>query len=66
MDCGGIESWLMNVLRYSNRDYVEHSFLYTLKGGPYYFDSEIERLGSQILHLPCGPAKLTQTPESIS
>ena len=53
MNCGGIESWLMHVLRNNDRSRVEHDFLYAQHSEPCYFDSEIERFGSRIFRLRC-------------
>jgi len=52
MNCGGIESWLMHILRNSDRRQIEHDFL-VLCSTPGYFDSEIEQFGSKIFRLPC-------------
>lgn len=45
MNIGGIESWLMNILRVSDRNLYEHDFL-VHKPEKAYFDEEIKLLGS--------------------
>jgi glycosyltransferase involved in cell wall biosynthesis len=45
MNIGGIESWLMNILRVSDRNLYEHDFL-VHKPEKAYFDEEIKSLGS--------------------
>lgn len=45
MNIGGIESWLMNILRTSDRNLYEHDFL-VHKAEKAYFDEEIKSLGS--------------------
>ena len=51
MDPGGIENWLMNLLRVNDRDLFQIDFLvHTTKSGAY--DEEILSLGSNILRSP--------------
>lgn len=52
MNIGGIESWLMNILRVTNRNEYEHDFL-VHKAEKAYFDEEIKLLGSNkyVCHL---------------
>lgn len=45
MNIGGIESWLMNILRVSDRSLYQHDFL-VHKAEKAYFDDEIKTLGS--------------------
>lgn len=53
MDRGGIETWLMNVLRSINRPRFQFDFMvYTTRACAY--DDEIRSLGSRII--PCAPA----------
>ena len=52
MDHGGIENWLMNILRAINRDLFHIDFLFhTTKASAY--DEEILDLGSNIFRCPC-------------
>ena len=51
MDPGGIENWLMNLLRVNDKDLFQVDFLvHTTKSGAY--DKEILSLGSNILRSP--------------
>lgn len=50
MDCGGIESWLMHVLRHINRTRFQMDFLLST-AQPGRYDDEIRSLGSRII--PC-------------
>ncbi|MGI9069867.1 MAG: glycosyltransferase family 1 protein [Bryobacteraceae bacterium] len=51
LKCGGIESWLMHVLRHIDRERFKMDFLvYTTESGPYH--DEIRALGSQIIICP--------------
>jgi glycosyltransferase involved in cell wall biosynthesis len=50
MNRGGIETWLMNVLRHIDRDHLQMDFVvHTKESGAY--DAEIRQLGSQLI--PC-------------
>mgnify|MGYP001414651808 CR=1 FL=1 len=51
MDPGGIENWLMNILRVTNRDIFHMDFLFHTKKISAY-DEEILALGSNILRCP--------------
>jgi glycosyltransferase involved in cell wall biosynthesis len=51
MNTGGIETWLMNVLRNIDRTEIQFDFVvHTDKKG--YYDDEIEKLGGKIFHVP--------------
>ena len=51
MDTGGIETWLMNILRNIDRAKVQFDFIvHTEKKG--YYDDEIELLGGKIIRIP--------------
>lgn len=50
MDPGGVETWLMHVLRHIDRQKFQMDFC-TLSGQPGLFDREIETLGSKVI--PC-------------
>ncbi len=51
---GGVETWLVNVLRHSDRSRFEIDFL-TLTGQPQAYDAEVRALGSSIF--PCAGYK---------
>ena len=51
MNIGGIENWLMNLLRATNKDIFQIDFLvHTIKTGKY--DEEIVELGANIFRCP--------------
>jgi len=51
MDTGGIETWLMNVLRNIDRTKIKFDFIVHAQRKGYY-DDEIERLGGKIIRVP--------------
>jgi len=53
MDPGGVEIWLINVLKYIDRDLLEFHFC-TFGREPGLFADEVERLGGRILPCPRG------------
>jgi glycosyltransferase involved in cell wall biosynthesis len=53
MDPGGVETWLLNVLKYIDRDLLEFHFC-TFGPNPGLFAGEVERLGGRILPCPRG------------
>jgi glycosyltransferase involved in cell wall biosynthesis len=48
MDPGGVETWLLNVLRYIDRDRFQLDFC-TFGSGPGLYSAEVERLGGRML-----------------
>ncbi len=53
MDPGGVETWLLNVLKYIDRDLFEFHFC-TFGPHPGLFAGEVERLGGRVLPCPRG------------
>jgi glycosyltransferase involved in cell wall biosynthesis len=53
---GGVETWLMHMLRYNQMFSVEHEVLLT-KSEPGDYEAEARRLGIRIHRLPIGPSK---------
>ncbi len=53
MDPGGVEVWLLNVLKYIDRDLFEFHFC-TFGPKPGLFADEVERLGGRMLRCPRG------------
>jgi glycosyltransferase involved in cell wall biosynthesis len=53
MDPGGVETWLLNVLKYIDRDLLEFHFC-TFGPKPGLFASEVERLGGRMVPCPRG------------
>jgi glycosyltransferase involved in cell wall biosynthesis len=53
MDPGGVETWLLNVLKYIDRDLLEFHFC-TFGPNPGLFASEVERLGGRMVPCPRG------------
>jgi glycosyltransferase involved in cell wall biosynthesis len=53
MDPGGVETWLLNVLKYIDRDLLEFHFC-TFGPKPGLFAGEVESLGGRILPCPRG------------
>jgi glycosyltransferase involved in cell wall biosynthesis len=53
MDPGGVETWLLNVLRYIDRDRLEFHFC-TFGEKPGIFAGEIEKLGGRMIPCPWG------------
>src|SRR5271157_154375 len=51
MDRGGVETWLMNVLRHIDRDRFRMDFL-VHTNQPAAYDAEVQSLGARILRCP--------------
>lgn len=51
MNAGGVEAWLMTLLRHTNKELINHEFIVHHKEKAFY-DDEIYSLGSQIYYCP--------------
>lgn len=51
MNAGGVEAWLMTLLRHTNKELINHEFIVHHKKKAFY-DDEIYSLGSQIYYCP--------------
>src|SRR5215510_1730097 len=61
MNPGGIESWLIHVLRRIDRRHFRMDFL-VHTGNPGAYDEEILSVGSRILPLPMSPRQILHRP----
>lgn len=50
--CGGMESFVMNIYRHINTSKIQFDFIDTLKNGRIAFAEEIEKLGGRIYKIP--------------
>lgn len=48
---GGVETWLLHMLRHTERSHLHMDFL-TLHGGAHAYDDEVRALGGRLLHCP--------------